>query len=86
MHVLSLAQGSWNHTMQTALNREQAHPSFRMLDQQNPPPPPKIKDVSTSLVSAMLASLPEELVSSVQSVSRERGLVFLGLEAFGSLD
>lgn len=56
-----------------------------MLDQQNPPPP-QIKDVSTSLVSAMLASLPEELVSSVQSVSRERGLVFLGLEAFGSLD
>lgn len=55
-----------------------------MLDQQNPPP--QIKDVSTSLVSAMLASLPEELVSSVQSVSRERGLVCLGLEAFGSLD
>lgn len=70
--------------MQTALNREQAHPSFRMLDQQNPPP--QIKDVSTSLVSATLASLPEELVSSVQSVSRERGLVCLGLEAFGSLD
>lgn len=69
--------------MQTASNREQAHPSFRMLDQQNSP---RIKDGSTSLVSAMLASLPDELVSSVQSVSRERGLVFLGLEVFGSLD
>lgn len=37
MHVLPLTHESGNHTMHTASHGEQAHQSFSVLDQQNPP-------------------------------------------------
>lgn len=67
--------------MRTVSNGEQARSSFARSAEF-----PQAKEGGTGLASAMLTTLPDELATSAQSVSRERVLMFLGFEVVGFLD